>query len=158
MTVIVAPALTDEVILANRAKWTAALRSGEYQQTKGKLATKEYDAYCCLGVACEVIGPAYGVRRELRTNEDDSETYSFDNPEYMTEEPSGDHDGKDIWGEDQVLYEYGELPAPLYAPLGLTVQFQNELATMNDDQDKDFAAIADRIDRLPVRRDRWTWE
>lgn len=36
----------------NRDKWTAALRSGKYTQTTGKLANKT--GYCCLGVACEI--------------------------------------------------------------------------------------------------------
>lgn len=37
--------------------WLAALRSGEYTQTTGTLRQttgKEY-AYCCLGVACDVV-------------------------------------------------------------------------------------------------------
>lgn len=37
-----------------KEKWIAALRSGEYQQAKGKL----FDGigYCCLGVACVING------------------------------------------------------------------------------------------------------
>lgn len=34
-------------------KWSNALRSGEYKQTKGKL--QDLDGHCCLGVACEVF-------------------------------------------------------------------------------------------------------
>lgn len=40
-----------------KALWTAALRSGEYEQTKGvlKSVTKDGEAsYCCLGVLCEI--------------------------------------------------------------------------------------------------------
>lgn len=37
-----------------KAKWVAALRSGEYRQTTGCL--KEGDCYCCLGVLAEVAG------------------------------------------------------------------------------------------------------
>jgi hypothetical protein len=42
-----------------KALWLAALRSGEYQQTKGKLRRTDdndnYSAgYCCLGVLCDV--------------------------------------------------------------------------------------------------------
>lgn len=37
-----------------KAKWVAALRSGEYEQITGSL--KEPDGYCCLGVLCEVMG------------------------------------------------------------------------------------------------------
>ena len=36
-------------------EWIAALDSGEYKQTKGKLNNKH--GYCCLGVACAVLVP-----------------------------------------------------------------------------------------------------
>ena len=32
--------------------WLAALRSGEYQQTRGQL--RRDNAFCCLGVACDL--------------------------------------------------------------------------------------------------------
>jgi hypothetical protein len=35
-------------------RWVMALRSGKYEQTTGAL--RKGDAYCCLGVACEVSG------------------------------------------------------------------------------------------------------
>lgn len=38
----------------NRKKWIEALRSGKYKQGKGYL--KRNDEYCCLGVACEILG------------------------------------------------------------------------------------------------------
>lgn len=34
-------------------KWIEALESGEYQQTKGTLRSN-LDAFCCLGVLCEL--------------------------------------------------------------------------------------------------------
>jgi hypothetical protein len=34
--------------------WTAALRSGKYKQRTGTL--RYGDQYCCLGVACELLG------------------------------------------------------------------------------------------------------
>lgn len=36
-----------------RDAWTAALRSGEYQQSQGVLQSK--DGYCCLGVLVDVV-------------------------------------------------------------------------------------------------------
>lgn len=33
-------------------EWIAALRSGKYQQGYGQL--REFDSYCCLGVACDL--------------------------------------------------------------------------------------------------------
>jgi hypothetical protein len=40
-----------------KAKWVAALRSGEYQQTTGQL--RKRDGYCCLGVLCAAIAADY---------------------------------------------------------------------------------------------------
>lgn len=42
------------MLTENQQKWIAALKSGEYKQTKGHL--QHYNAYCCLGVACRVVG------------------------------------------------------------------------------------------------------
>lgn len=36
-----------------KAKWIAALRSGEYAQAQGILRSTD-DTFCCLGVLCEV--------------------------------------------------------------------------------------------------------
>jgi hypothetical protein len=37
-----------------KAKWIAALRSGDYKQGRSRLATVD-GGYCCLGVLCEVL-------------------------------------------------------------------------------------------------------
>lgn len=50
----------------NTKKWVAALRSGEYKQTQGRL--QENDCYCCLGVACDLFikeHPDKLVRQEV---------------------------------------------------------------------------------------------
>lgn len=39
-----------------RTKWLEALRSGEYSQTTGRLYDSNVGGYCCLGVACEIVG------------------------------------------------------------------------------------------------------
>src|SRR5580692_6797646 len=62
-------------------RWTAALRSGEYVQTKGVLyrrndkpptppATNNF-CYCCLGVLCELINPKglHGSNIEVYTSD-----------------------------------------------------------------------------------------
>lgn len=42
-----------------KAKWIAALRSGDYKQGHQVLYRGgEHDTYCCLGVACVVAGVA----------------------------------------------------------------------------------------------------
>ena len=38
-----------------KAEWVEALRSGSYQQGEGVLR-REDNAYCCLGVLCDVLG------------------------------------------------------------------------------------------------------
>lgn len=39
-----------------KAKWIAALRSGEYKQGGGALRSDD-NSYCCLGVLCDIIDP-----------------------------------------------------------------------------------------------------
>lgn len=46
-----------------RAKWTAALRSGEYEQGTGTLRDAN-DRYCCLGVLCDVAGMNWSAMQE----------------------------------------------------------------------------------------------
>lgn len=48
--------------IANR--WVAALRSGEYAQTQGRLGEKNLEggnAFCCLGVLCDLYREEYGT-------------------------------------------------------------------------------------------------
>ena len=37
-----------------KAKWVAKLRSGEYEQHKGRLRSKSGKRHCCLGVLCDI--------------------------------------------------------------------------------------------------------
>lgn len=67
-----------------KAKWVAALRSGDYKQTKGALkkiiytynrgsfVEKEEYAFCCLGVLCDIVD-----RSKWRNSEFDSIIYEF---------------------------------------------------------------------------------
>jgi len=36
-------------------KWSAALRSGQFQQARGILVEQDNSKHCCLGVACVVL-------------------------------------------------------------------------------------------------------
>jgi hypothetical protein len=56
-----------------KARWVAALRSGEYKQTTGKL--RDGDAFCCLGVLCNLHAMAHP---EIAANEFDSDSYLGD--------------------------------------------------------------------------------
>ena len=51
---------TKEELQNNRAKWLAALRSGDYSQAKQKLHCS--DGFCCLGVLADVYQQETGVR------------------------------------------------------------------------------------------------
>lgn len=49
----------------NAKKWVAALRSGNYEQTKHQLAVTNSDSepvgYCCLGVACDLYAQDHEI-------------------------------------------------------------------------------------------------
>ena len=49
-----------------KQKWVSALRSGEYQQTKGFL--RKEDGFCCLGVLCDLYGKENNVKWEIEDN------------------------------------------------------------------------------------------
>jgi hypothetical protein len=55
-----------------KAKWVAALRSGEYKQGRSKLRD-EHDNYCCLGVLCD-LAAKHGVGMWKLTDQAD---YTF---------------------------------------------------------------------------------
>lgn len=40
-----------------KARWVAALRSGEYEQATGQLRN-EHGEFCCLGVLCDLLQPS----------------------------------------------------------------------------------------------------
>lgn len=49
-----------------KAKWVAALRSGEYKQGKGSLSTG--GEFCCLGVLCDLYDPEGWDKKFHRNN------------------------------------------------------------------------------------------
>lgn len=51
---------THEQQKENRAKWVAALRSGEYEQGRGRLCRD--GKYCCIGVLCHLAGMEFKSR------------------------------------------------------------------------------------------------
>jgi hypothetical protein len=57
-----------------KTRWLAALRSGEYKQTKEYLRTP--DGFCCLGVLCDLYDPT--VWDSVRDADDDHNyNYNF---------------------------------------------------------------------------------
>jgi len=103
-------------MIQKKAEWLAALRSGQYQQGKGLLFTGT--GFCCLGVYAEVLGVP------KRTSYTGSIGY-----DYML---TGNYDAYGI--------------ADRWAS-GLQKEDAVYLAdTLNDDQGKTFAEIADWIE------------
>lgn len=71
-----------------KAAWVAALRSGEYQQGKGRLHIVDTNSYCCLGVLCDLAKQA-GIVEE-------SPDGSFFSPDESAALKG--NEGKHAWG------------------------------------------------------------
>lgn len=100
-----------------KQKWTAALRSGKYQQAKRYLHTD--GGYCCLGVLCDLIDPT-GWREGPNKRVSDFE-----------------------YGGDS---RYQNPPAKVVEQAGIDWTAVNRLMDMNDDEGKSFVQIADYIE------------
>lgn len=111
-----------------RDKWVAALRSGEYPQTRGALRrVAPYEnrlaGYCCLGVLCDVIHPGgWGSEADPYSN---ALGFRHTLADGMT--------------------SYGFLPHSLRVELGISIDTESTLTHLNDDG-KTFAEIADFIE------------
>ncbi len=113
---------------AFKAKWVAALRSGAYPQTKGKL--RDPDGYCCLGVGCDVWDPGLweaSVAPVPRNGEHIRASYV----PYLF----------DGYRNDSTV------PEPLRGLWGLDLDAQVGLTTLNDLHAKTFPEIADWIEK-----------
>lgn len=107
-----------------KEKWCAALESGQYPQTTSVL----YDGhgFCCLGVACVVLGATFVER-----NEDEDE------PECLNYRPML-NDEQINSGSDEVIDD------EIAEAKGLTLTQQADLYTLND-KGTPFPVIADYI-------------
>lgn len=100
--------------------WIAALRSGEFQQTKYTLRTDvridqqdgRESAFCCLGVACELA----------------------------------ERDGGAKWNGRSFMKTFGSMPTTMRTFIGLNMKHHGRLVKMNDIEKKTFAEIADYIE------------
>lgn len=113
-----------------------ALRSGEYEQGKGRLALVKDDGavgYCCLGVLT-AEGAKAGACDPLELSD------------YFTENPA-----EKEWvlrandSEDGMEYVYAYPPQSIYDWAGLTSQDGITLASINDENDS-FAEVIEYID------------
>lgn len=110
-----------------KAKWIAALRSGDYEQAKGSLRDfNNPNAFCCLGVLCDVVKNGIDGRWEMTDFE-----YRF-----------VPFDGG---------YRTGNLPSTVQSLTGVTQtgaidSMQTSLTVLND-HGRSFNDIADIIER-----------
>jgi len=100
-----------------KREWVAKLRSGKYEQGRGRLRSKD-DQYCCLGVLCE-IGVEGGMIE----------------PPILV--------GLDYLYNRNSAF----LPNALVEEYGLSTQETITLMGMNDEQNKSFGQIAQYIEQ-----------
>ena len=111
-----------------KALWLTALRSGEYQQAKGALYQVKENAFCCLGVLCDL---------HSKVNDAVWDT-DFNDAEYFADDSALPQEVMDWAGVTQASGCYLEDPAD-----GDT---ECNLAVIND-HGADFQHIADIIEK-----------
>ena len=121
-----------------RDEWVAALRSGKYAQTRGKL--RKADGYCCLGVLCD-------IRSDVTWSDTDEDE---DVPQIAM------YTGDDTW-----VPSSNELPGELASAIGLSdrlmwegpaelghlLSTEEKLMRLNDYDHLSFEEIANWIEQ-----------
>ena len=116
-------------------KWVETLRSGEYKQIKGKLASIERTKHCCLGVLCELaIKDGVDVKVDVRHEAEDGEDTFYLEYDKETGHPP---DSVRKWAG------MGSSSGRLYRP---TFEEDTSLASLND-RNWSFKQIADVIEK-----------
>lgn len=103
-------------------RWTAALRSGRYEQGRGLLSAN--GKFCCLGVLCEIAV-------------DDGIITKEEGDDYVDYGPEGD---------GLVLPSIVMKWAGMWSGTGARPGTCSALTTLNDEEEWTFAQIADCID------------
>jgi hypothetical protein len=106
-------------------KLIAALRSGKYKQTVSQLKDHEDDAYCCLGVACDISGLSKWEKFEIQGVKNI--------PVYFGEDGNLPKQVKEYYGFRDKLGSF------------LEKGVEESLTTLND-QGKTFKQIAQKIE------------
>lgn len=111
-----------------KAKWVAALRSGEYKQTS--YALKDRYGHCCLGVLCDLYAKDGGMKRWDRGSLSDAV------------------DGFDSWfgGDDAMPRITIYMWAGLYPEAEVKIAGLHNLLHFHNDDGRTFAEIADAIE------------
>lgn len=141
------PRLKPEI----KAKWLAALRSGEYKQTQGTLHYRDRqgnDSYCCLGVLCEITENCTSDYDEAH----EQFVYHYGSSSSLSSDTLPFELAQEI-GEDVdticVLNSAAVAPIikDLYPSIVKGMENETALSELND-EGVDFLAIADIIDKL----------
>ena len=118
---------------ANRRRWIAALRSGEYE--KGKHSMKKNNHYfdgitrhCPLGIACEIYHSDHPSKSKWIVNL----------PQEIESFCIGDFSNSSSTFPPDEVVEY----------FGMTPYRMRVIAGLNDDRDADFDMVADYIERF----------
>ena len=120
-----------------KTKWLEALRSGFYDQDRGRLRTEA--GFCCLGVLCDLYAEDHKDVHWTKSAEDPKDVH------WTTSY---------VEGEYTFLGSEGTLPQPVVYWAGLkssspSVSYENdtcELAELNDSLNLSFDEIADVIE------------
>lgn len=142
----------DTEKVTTKEVWLTALRSGEYEQATGYL--REGDAFCCLGVACDLYAKATGKGSWEQRSERKWISSLFDKESL---DPGYVFVYKNDNGDE--VEEHEELPNIVAEWLGLTdpfveVTYLNEdgeecggdVASLND-EGVPFAKLADYLEK-----------
>ena len=120
-------------------KWVAALRSGNYKQTQGRL--KKEDAFCCLGVLCDIVKDKVKgkwVKTEEASYYAGADIFAIENG---------------LKNEDEIIPEEVMNLTGLKTPSGHLAKKENlagdidSLVDLNDAQKYNFEQIADVIEK-----------
>ena len=112
----------------NIQKWVDALRSGDYKQGNGCLRDHN-DNYCCLGVACEVLGLEAVISKHIP----DHDRYQYDNEIYFL--PAAARDLLGLASDDSIIGYDPVQSEPICA------------SGANDQLHLDFNEIADMLEK-----------
>ena len=125
-------------------KWLKALESGKYEQGNGKLCKD--NKYCCLGVACDVLGlkKVVGNTGAIKYFDRDGQNNANYSDSYL---PMGISEEIGLLGDNGEL-KYQELFHEALKEKGYDLLFTNTLASYND-EGATFEQIAYAMRKVP---------
>ncbi len=129
-----------EVYKERRAKLVAALRSGQYKQTRSQLRKTLPEAYCCLGVACDIFRRDEEIAERFREAFDGT-PLDWDGVAFLDADTQLPEDVAEYYG-----FRTQEGAFWIDGPAGTDFA---TLIDLNDSAKKSFAEIADVIEAEP---------